>query len=321
MATIKDVAREAGVGVGTASRALSGNGSIHPDTKKKIDEVAEKLGFVPNQQARNLKKQSSGCIALIVPTIFHPFFAKAALYFENEIYALGYRMVVVSSQDNRAKEKVMLNMIKQQRVDGIIFVTHYDHDSLDPSLPVVSIDRHLGAGIPYVTSNNYEASRAVVERLLAKGAKNVACVCGDPVVESETIYRYKAYVDVMQEHGLPVRLLKKAFDHGQEPEMIREFFEKFPETDGIFAGTDMLALAAYHVATQMGRKIPEDVQIIGFDGVLDKWQTLPSLTTVQQNIPEMAKAGVELLMKRIRGEETPARVEIPACIIDGDTAK
>ncbi len=321
MATIKDVAREAGVGVGTVSRALSNNGSVHPETKRRIDEIAAKLGFVPNQQARNLKKRSSGCLALIVPTIFHPFFAKVALYFENEIHSLGYRMVVVSSQDNRTKEKMMIEMIKQQRVDGIIFVTHYDHDKLDPSLPIVSIDRHLGAGIPYVTSNNYEVSRLVVERLIATGAKNVACICGDPIVESETTYRYKAYIDVMNEHGLPIRLLKKPIEHGQELEIMREFFRLFPEADGIFAGSDMLAIVAYYLAIQMGKKVPEELQIIGFDGVLDVWVLQPRLTVVQQNIPEMAKAAVGLLMKRIRGEETPAKIEIPASIIEGETAK
>lgn len=321
MVTIKDVAREAGVGVGTASRALSGKGPVSPETKQRIDETAKRLGFVHNQQARNLKTQSSGCIAVIVPTIWHPFFSKASLYFENEIYELGYRMVVVSSQDNLAKEKQMLEMIKQQRVDGILFITHYDHGDLAPEIPVVSIDRHLGAGIPYVTSDNYSISRAAVERLLKSGAKKVACVCGATAVESETRYRYEAYIDVMKENDLPVRLLKKEFKHGQEFEIMQEFFAEFPDVDGIFAGSDILASAAYHVASQSGKRVPEDLQIIGFDGVFDVWETFPRITTVEQNIPRMAKAAVELLMKRIRGEETPARVEIPARIIDGETTK
>ena len=321
MATIKDVAIEAGVGVGTASRALSGGGSVKPETKKRIEDAAKRLGFVPNQQARNLKKQSTGCIAVLCPTIYHPFFAKMALYIENEIYALGDRMVVVSSQDNLEKEKTILEMIEEKRVDGIVFITHYDHGDIDPTLPIVSLDRHFGAGIPYVTSNNYEISREAVERLIASGSKKVGCVCGVTVVESETKYRYEAYLDTMTAHSLPARLLKKQFRHGEEMAVMREFFEAYPDVDGIFAGSDMLANAAYHVAAERGKRVPEDLQIIGFDGVLDAWRGHPKLTTVEQDIPALAREAVGLLMKRIRHEEVPARVEVPARIVEGETTR
>ncbi len=321
MATIKDVAIEAGVGVGTASRALSGGGSVKAETKQRIEDAAKKLGFVPNQQARNLKKQSTGCIAVLCPTIFHPFFAKMALYIEDEIYALGDRMVVVSSQDNLEKEKTILEMIEQKRVDGIIFITHYDHGDIDPTLPIVSLDRHFGAGIPYVTSNNYEISKAAVEKLIAGGSGKVGCVCGATVVESETKYRYEAYLDAMTEHSLPARLLKKQFRHGEEMRIMREFFEAYPDVDGIFAGSDMLANAAYHVARERGKRVPEDLQIIGFDGVLDEWRGHPQLTTVEQDIPALAREAVNLLMKRIKREEVPARVEVPARIVEGETTR
>ncbi len=321
MATIKDVARVAGVGLGTASRALNGTGSVRPETKERIVEVAKQLGFVPNQQARNLQKQSTGCIAVLCPTIFHPFFSKMALYVEDEIYQYGYRMIVVSSQDSFSKEKRMIDMIGQQRVDGIIFITHYDHGDLDSSLPIVSVDRHLGAGIPYVTSDNYASSKRAIEMLLEKGATRIGCVCGATAVESETRYRYEAYLDAMREHGLPERLLKKQFKHGEEMNVMREFFEKFPDADGIFTGSDMLAAAAYHVAVEQNRRVPEDLQIIGFDGVLDTWATHPKLTTVEQNIPALAKAAVEILIARIGKRETAARVEVPAKIILGDTTK
>ena len=321
MVTIKDVATEAGVGVGTASRALSGKGSVSPETKKRIEQAAKKLGFVPNQQARNLKKQSTGCIAVLCPTIYHPFFSKMALHIEDEIYALGDRMVVVSSQDNLRKEKIILEMIKQRRVDGIVFITHYDHGDIDPDLPIVSVDRHLGAGIPYVTSNNYEISRAAVERLIAGGSRKIGCVCGETAVESETRHRYEAYLDTMSENGLSARLYKPQFRHGEEMDVMRKFFETYPDVDGIFAGSDMLANAAYHVASERGMNIPQDLQIIGFDGVLREWKGRPIFTTVEQDIPALAREAVRLLMKRIRREEVPSRVEVPARIVEGETTR
>ena len=321
MATIKDVAKEAGVGVGTASRALTGKGAVHPETKARVDAAAEKLGFVPNQLARNFKMRATMCVAIIIPTVFHPFFAKVVHYCELELYKLGYRLIVVNSQDDVGKETQMLNMIRQQRVDGIIFITHYEHDDIDPNLPIVSIDRHVGSGFPYVTSNNYAASREAVKGLIDSGAKKIGCVCGATAVISGTRHRYEAYVDLMNEYGRPVWLLKPLFKHGQEMEVMREYFRQYPETDALFTGSDMLASAAYHVARERGVHVPEELQIIGYDGVLDAWETHPKLTTVRQDVPEMARAVVELLMKRIRREEAPPRVEIPATLVKGETTR
>lgn len=321
MATIKDVAKEAGVGLGTVSRALSGNGSVKPATREKIYEAARKLDFVPNQLALNFKKQAANCVAIMIPTVVHPFFAKMVYYCEEELYRLGYRLIVVNSQDNLGKETKMLEMIRQQRVDGIIFITHYKHEDIEANMPIVSVDRHIGSGIPYLTSDNYAASRAAVKRLIEQGAKNIGCVCGDTSVESETNYRFKAYTDTMTEYRLPIRLFKKVFLHGQEMDVLREFFTLYPDVDGLFAGSDMLASAAYHVAGQRGVRVPDDLQIIGFDGVLDAWDTHPKLTTVVQDIPRMAKAAVEILMCRIRKETTPLRVEIPSVYRVGETTK
>ncbi len=212
-------------------------------------------------------------------------------------------------------------MIEQRRVDGIVFITHYDHGDIDPNLPIVSVDRHLGAEIPYVTSNNYEISCAAVEKLLSGGSQKVGCVCGATAVESETKYRYEAYLDTMTAHSLPARLLKKQFRHGEELSVMREFFEAYPDVDGIFAGSDMLANAAYHIAGELGKRVPEDLQIIGFDGVLGEWKGQPQLTTVEQDIPALAREAVKLLMKRIKREKVPARVEVPARIVDGETTR
>ena len=319
--TIKDVAREAGVGVGTASRALTGNGSVRQDTVEKVEAAAKKLGFVPNQLARNFKLRSNMCVAIIIPTVFHPFFAKVVYYCEVELYKLGYRLIVVNSQDNVEKETKMLNMIRQQRVDGIIFITHYEHDNIDPTLPIVSIDRHVGSGFPYVTSNNYSASYEAVKSLILSGAERIGCVCGATAVISGTRHRYEAYLDIVKEYSRPARLLKPLFKHGQEMEVMREYFRLYPDTDALFTGSDMLASAAYHVARERGMRVPEDIQIIGYDGVLDAWEPHPKLTTVHQDVERMANAVVDLLMKRIRGEEAPPRVEIKATLVKGETTR
>lgn len=319
MATIIDVAKEAGVGLGTASRALNGTGSVSLKSREKVLAAAKKLNFVPNQMARNMRLHSTSCVALIIPTIYHTFFSKFAFYFEAELYKLGYSMIVVSSQDDRQKEISMLDMIKQQRVDGIIFSTHYAHEDLDASLPIVTIDGHLGSGFSCVTSNNYKASYDTVRWLFDHGARRIGCICGTTEAFSETSYRYQAYLDCIKDLGLKERLYKTNFKHGQEAEVVNSFLTKYPDVDAIFTSSDILAIVAYNKLKSKGKKVPEDIQIVGFDGILDNAYTNLQLTTVRQDIEKMAKIAADSLIKKISGETTPERIEVETTFIVGDT--
>ena len=321
MATIKDVAKEAGVGVGTASRALSGNGSVSDSARKRIDAAVKKLNFVPNQSARNLKNQSCATIAISVPTIRHPFFAKIIYYAEEYLSRKGVRMLVVNSQDKKSKETEMLEMIRQARVDGIIFITHHVHENIDEGLPIVSVDRHIGGSVPFVTSNNSDASREAVEYLLSRGVKKIGCVCGKTQVESEVRLRYKAYEDCMRERGLPSRLFVADFKHGDEMDVMREYLRNNPDIDGLFTGSDILANAAYYNAFLLGKRVPEDLQIVGFDGVMDEWCPHPKLTTVRQDIEALASAAVDVLFARVQGKEYAQKTVINADLTIGETTK
>lgn len=321
MITIKDVAKEAGVGLGTASRALSGTGSVSFKSKEKVLAAAEKLGFSLNQAARNLRKQTTDTVALIIPTIDHIFFSRFALYCEKALYKNGYHMLVVNSQDDKNKETAMLEMIRQRKVDGIIFSTHYEHNDVDPSLPIVTIDGHLGNNFPCVTSDNYNASFNTVKWLYEHGAKKIGCVSGVTEAISETSYRYQAYSDCVKQLGLEERLLKSRFKHGEETEVVDKFLEAFPDVDAVFATSDMLALAAYNQLTKKGKRVPEDVQIIGFDGIIGPSYSDTDFTVVRQDIGKMAEIAVESVIKRINGVDPPERVEVPTKFILGGTTK
>ena len=172
--TIKDVAKCAGVGVGTVSRVLNGGESVNEEKCLRVQEAIKKLNFVPNRMAVRLRKNASGLLALLVPVINHPFFAKFAYFAEDEASKYGYSLLLVSSQHRISKEEEILGRIKRREVDGAIFVTHYEHkeESLK-DCPIVSIDRQLGKEIPYVTSDNYEATKKAVEFLIEKGCKKI----------------------------------------------------------------------------------------------------------------------------------------------------
>lgn len=319
MATLKDVAKEAGVGLGTASRALSGIGSISSKSYDKVMAAAKKLDFVPNQVARNLKKQTTGCVALAIPVIFHPFFSKLAFCCENQLYKYGYRLIIVNSQDDKKKETTVFDMIKQQRVDGIIICTHYTYEGIDPTLPIVTIDGQIHRSFPCVTCDNYNASYNAVKRLYDSGARKIGCVSGTTESFSETSYRFQAYCDCIEKLGLEQRLIKTNFKHGVEGKIVADFLEAFPDVDAVFAASDVLALILCGELKKLGRRVPEDVQVIGFDGVVDSSITAINLSTIVQNVEQMAKIAVDLLLDRINGVQTPERIQVEAAFKLGDT--
>jgi len=124
MATIRDVAKQAGVGVGTVSRALNGTGHVSPETKKKIEDAASKLGYTPNELARNLFRNRTGIIGLIVPDLHHSFFSCFAKYVEMELYKQGYKTMICNSIGISDREKEYLDMLERNMVDGIITAAH-----------------------------------------------------------------------------------------------------------------------------------------------------------------------------------------------------
>lgn len=141
MATIRDVAKQAGVGVGTVSRALNGTGHVSPETKKKIEDAASKLGYTPNELARNLFRNRTGIIGLIVPDLHHSFFSCFAKYVEMELYKQGYKTMICNSIGISDREKEYLDMLERNIVDGIITAAHSldGEEYLKQKKPIVSL--------------------------------------------------------------------------------------------------------------------------------------------------------------------------------------
>lgn len=320
--TIKDVAERANVGVGTVSRVLNGGKSVNKETKKRVLEAIEELKFVPNQMASRLRKDKSGIIALLVPVVNHPFFAKLAYFVEDEADKFGYSVLLVSSQKRIEKESRILQRIKRREVDGAIFVTHYDHAQEGlKDCPLVSIDRPLGENIPYVTSDNYEATKNAVEYLIRQGCKRIGYVGSKPLVESEVLKREDAYLDVMKEHGMKPRIQNDVILHGDENNIVEEFLQSYADVDGVFASGYTMAHVLYEAALRKGIKIPEQLQIISYDGTFEQWNNNSFLTCVEQPIEAMAREVVRLLIDKMEGREVPLRTMLKTKFLIGATTK
>ncbi len=317
--SIKDIAREAGVGLGTASRAASGNGYVSKEAKEKVQAAMKKLGYVPSHPARVLRSHKSNVVAFFVPTIAHPFFSSMAQTISRELAKHGYRMILALSEDDVAEEKEMRRMFEERLVDGAVFITHKVYPKLEINLPVVTIDRHLSDSVPFVTSNNYEATMQALSLLYEKGARRVGFLGGQPETESEVNLRHKAYLDFVKEKGLPRLDVFENIDHGQEKRFAEEYFNRHRDSDACFASSDYLALALVREASKRGLSVPNSFKVIGYDGALDEMVDYPKVSTMKQDIEAMGEKVVSLLLLLMKGEETPHKNEIPVTYVPGET--
>ena len=279
------------------------------------------LNYSRNNMAFKLRKNETRIIALLVPVVNHPFFAKLAYYVEDEASKFGYSLLLVSSQQRVEKESEIITKIKQRDIDGAVFVTHYMHEEEDlQSCPIVSIDRSFGENIPYVTSDNYDATKKALKYMIERGAKRLGFIGSKPLVASEVLERERAYLDVMAEYGMTPRMVNEVMQHGEETVVVADFMEKYPDVDGVFVSGYTLSQFFYEAATEHGKRIPDDLQIISYDGIFKQW-SMSNITSVEQPIEEMARQVVRLLIKKIHNEETCARTVLKTKFVLGTTTK
>ena len=319
--TIKDVAKHAGVGIGTVSRVINNEKAVGEKTRKKVVESMKALNYSPNNMASQLRRNETRIIALLVPVVNHPFFATLAYYVEDEADRFGYSVILVSSQQRVEKETEIIRRIKHKKVDGAVFVTHYIHNEDDlKDCPIISIDRLLGTNIPYVTSDNYDATKKAIRYMIERGAKRVGFLGSKPLVDSEVMERERAYRDIMTEYNMPLRIVNEVIQHGEEPVVVADFMERYADVDGVFISGYTLSQVFQDAAIEMGKKIPDDLQITSYDGIFKQWST-SNMTSVEQPIEEMARQVVRLLIKKIHNEETCTRTVLKTKFVLGTTTK
>lgn len=306
MTSIKDVAQRAGVGVATVSRVLNETGYVSVETRKKVQDAMEELNYIPNELARNLLHKKSGIVAIIIPKISHPFFAEFVLYAEEELLKNGYKTMICSTYSEQNYEKEYLNMLNRHIVDGIIAGGHTLalEDYASVSRPVVALDRFLGEHIPTVASDHRIGGRLAAEKMIECGCKCVVQVQGALVVDSPSHERHYEFERVMKKHGVKVYSYEMEwndFDYGRYEETARDIIKKYPDIDGIFA-VDVIAMAFLKQLSRMKKNVPEDVQVVGYDGTYISKVSVPELTVVEQPIPELSRRAVKMVIGMIEGK-------------------
>lgn len=322
MATIKDVAERAGVTVTTVSRILNNRGSISENTRKKVYAIMEELNYQPNELARALFRKKSNIIGLIIPNVSHPFFAELSNYIESYAYKNGYKVLLCNSYSDIAKEKDYIDMLKRSQVDGIIMGSHSLETSeyVGINLPIVTIDRILSDKIPYISSDNYRGGTLATKLLINKGCKKIAHISGPLSLNTPANKRYEAFSDVTKKLDIETTLIEIKLDtfDGYKSK-IEKLFRDYPDIDGVFASSDIIGATTVIVANSLGKKIPQDLKIIGYDDILNASLIVPALTTIKQPIEEMGKLAVELIIKQIEKKEISMEYILPIKLIERGT--
>lgn len=309
LATIRDVAKLAGVSVATVSRVLNKNGYVNIETEQKVTNAIKQLQYEPNAVARGLAGKQTGTIALILPDISNPFFPEVARGVEDVAHSHGYTVILCNSDDQGSKERSYIEVLKKKYIDGIIFAssTLEDEDITQmrkSNIPLVLLDRAPNKeSCSVVRVKNYEGAQLAVQHLLEIGCNRIAHIYG-PQDMITARQRLSGYEDAVKSFDWfsPSLMVEGNFriDGGQQA--IETLINRHPDIDGLFAGNDLMAVGAVKALTRLGKKVPEDIAVIGFDGIGLTEIVEPELTTIAQPIYEMGRLAATTLIQKITGE-------------------
>ena len=306
--TMKDVAREAGVSLGTVSNVFNGFPATDL-TRRKVLEAAEHLGYRLNNYARGLKTNKTYSAALILPSLEMPFFHSLAEAVSTSLQARGYRMILMITKYDPDAEQKCIDMVQENKIDGIIALTYHPHLQIDAGLPFVSIDRRCGACITCVSSDNYGGGRLAAGKLLELGCRKLLYFRIGSDVASEVDRRGDGFEDACRARGAAFESLILSDAETDAP--FYRYLEAHTEQgradfDGIFCNTDRLALRIVGKLAALGVRVPEDVQVIGYDGLPDYVSGHPACSTIVQPVAQMAETSVQVLLGG--GEPRPPAV-------------
>lgn len=318
--TIKDIARLAGVSHTTVSRALNDKSRIRSETKEKILSIARELKYQPNFVARSLVIKRTKTIGLVITTIANPFYNELAQGIEATARALGYNIVLCSTQSDLSTEEQYIDMLRSKGVDGILFTSAHLHDPnivalAEEDFPIVLVNRRtyeamVREKVDYVGVDNVLGGFLAVEHLIKLGHERIGLIGGSSE-SSVGLERLEGGRRALQRYGIeenPTYLLEGDFLKSSGYDGGKRFLEMTPPPTAIFAANDYMALGACQAVLEKGSRVPEDMAVVGFNDIEFTAQKGVELTTIGQKKYEMGALAVKMLVERIEGERVgPAR--------------
>ncbi len=323
--TIVDVAKRAGVSVGTVSRVLNG-ANAPTDTRRRVDTAVRDLGYVPNHAARSLKRRATEQIALVIPDVANPIYVQMATSAQRTAAERGYQLSLISTHNGAADERDVMRGLHRRQLDGMILVSLRPGPALlqqireagdrlcligsfPDDLPVDAVRVDSGAGV-----------ELAVAHLVEQGRSRLAMVNGTPgTVPAER--RGAGFRDALLSRGLPLpadRIVAGDFTMASGYRAMDELFGRTPALDGVFCANDAMAIGVLRRLRELGRDVPGDIAVVGMDDIDMAAMTAPTLTSVSLLTEERGRLAAELLLDRLAhdGPLPPRTVHVrPALVV------
>ena len=308
-ATIRDVARAAGVSVSTVSRVLHGHPAVNGDLQKRVQEAIETLDYQPNRSAQRLRSNMSSVIGLVISDIENPFFTSIVRGVEDVAYSKQMTVVLCNTDEDPRKQERYVDVMAEERVAGLIIAPAYG-DSVQSLLklrqsgiPTVLLDRNVGEDkIDAVLVDNVAGAYTATQHLIALGRRRIVLVNGDTRIKTFAD-RHRGYCKALEDAGIP---FNREYVVEVYPKIERSIeaalalLQLDPRPDAIFAGNNLITVGVLKAIKQLGLNIPQEIALVGFDDMPWSSELCPPVTSIAQPTYELGQEAARLLIRRIQ---------------------
>ncbi|EGR2465669.1 substrate-binding domain-containing protein [Vibrio cholerae] len=317
MATMKDIARLAGVSTSTVSHVINKSRFVSDEIAERVNNAAQQLNYAPSALARSLKMNRTKTIGMLVTTSTNPFFGEVVKGVERSCYHQGYNLILCNTEGDNQRMKASINTLLQKRVDGLLLMcSTLEGERLDvfdryPDIPIVVMDwGPILFASDKIQDNSLQGGYMAAKHLIECGHKEIGCITG-PLIRHQAQMRYEGYKRALAEAGIAINpdwIVESDFECEGGYQAFEKLYERGKLPSALFVSNDMMAMGVIQAASQRGLRVPDDLSLIGYDDVhIAKFMT-PALTTIHQPKYRLGKAAVDTLLYRLENPDTTAQV-------------
>jgi LacI family transcriptional regulator len=324
MATIKEIARRAGVSIGTVSNVINGTAIVSESRRTLVEKAIRDLDYHPNQIARSLKISRTGMVGMVISDITNPFFPQLVRGAEDALLKKNHLLITFNTDDQVGREKQVLSVLRARRVDGILLVvapgedtSSHLRDALKSGLPIVCLDRvPPGIEIDAISVDNVGGARQCIQHLLDLGHSRIGIITGPPTLQTAR-ERLQGYREALENSGIPLQpeLIMHGDFRAESGYLLGKFMlSRADRPTALFISNNTMALGALKALEELGLSCPADIALAMFDDLPLTESFHPHLTAVAQPAYALGYQGAELLLQRIDHHHEspgPVRLQLP----------
>ncbi|PSW05212.1 substrate-binding domain-containing protein [Photobacterium lipolyticum] len=331
MATIKDVAKHAGVSTSTVSHVLNKTRFVSEEISQRVLAAVETLNYAPSALARSLKVNHTRTFGMLVTTSTNPFFGEVVKGVERRCYEQGYNLILCNTEGDLERMHSNLDTLLQKRVDGLLLMCSevegqaFDLFSRHQPVPTVVMDwGPMDFPSDKIQDNSHHGGYLATRHLIAKGHKKIGCLTG-PLDKLSAQQRLSGFIQAMEESGLTINknwIISGKFECEGGEKAFEELYSKGPLPSALFVCNDMMAMGVINTASKKGISVPDDISIVGYDDIKLAQYITPSLTTIHQPKHRLGQQAVDTLLDKIKTKRVSNQViQLEPTLVERDSVK